>query len=314
MSVTDLWRARVEGKFGIKHYISAWIISARVFAVPWVFLYTLFGALLAGIKLWTAALGAAATASLVLLASHFINNFRDVERGVDRIVDDLREASKICSRLKPYTAAAWIVPLGITSIRFQKVSAFVLIALSALVFTLTVPVNFYTILFYLIGASIAITYTDFWKPARLGEVAAFLGHGFSTTTFGFLSQSCDVITAMISGVVPGLISGLAYSVDQYVDVKTDFVRRVRAVYEAWFNSKLPLGLYALVIIAFFYHVLTAWVVAGIYPRGVLVTYALIPLILITAPKLEYNRDRALAEMVVIVTFLLPGLMCMGVLL
>ena len=311
MSIHELWEARREGKFGFAHYVKAWVISARLFAVPWVLLYTLFGAVLAGVTDVKAAIGACVTTSLVLLTSHFMNNYRDVVRGVDPIVTDPAEAERIASRAKSYTAAAWVVPLQITSITFQKANAIGLLIASMITYALLVPINWYTLAFYFLGVIMALTYTDFWKPMRLGEVAAFLGHGFSTVTFGYLSQSPDILAAVLAGIPAGLISALAYSVDQFVDIKTDFVERVRSIYEAWFNSRMPLGLYVIVAVMLYLNVLIAWVAAGIYPPGTLLAMAVIPPVLFRAPALEWDRDRALRDLALLVTWLLPALMCAG---
>ncbi len=314
MSIRELWEARREGRFGLKHYLMAWLISARMFGLPWCCLYCLFGALLAGVRDWLVALGGIATVALVLLASHFRNNYRDVELGIDRYVEDVGEAEKVVSTIKPYTAAAWLVPLRITSVRFQKVSEYLMLGLSVVAYYFLVNplARPETVPFYLIGVLLAEAYTDVFKVRRLGEVAAFLGHGFSTVAFGYLTQSPDVLMAVLAGVPAGLISALAYSVDQFVDIKTDFVERVRTIYEAWFNSRMPLGLYVIVIIAFYMNVLTAWVATGIYPPGTLVALAIVPAVLYRAPALEWERDRALRDLAFIVTVALPALMCVGV--
>ena len=316
MSIYELWRARQEGRFGLRHWLLAWVISARAFALPWVVGFTLFGALLAGIRDPVAALGACLTTVFALLASHFRNNYRDVELGIDKFVDDPEEARRIISSLKPYTAAAWLVPLRITSIRFQKANELLFLGLSlttyiVLVGPLTKPL---TLPFFALGLFVALGYTDIFKPRRLGEAACFLGHGFSTTTFGYLTQSSDVLSAVLAGVVPGMISGLVYSIDQYLDIRTDFVQRVRAIYEAWFNSRLPLGLYVLAIVMLYYHMLTAWVAIGIYPRGVLMTYVLLPFYLFEVAEIEYSRDAALRKVVALTVILIPWLMALGTLL
>jgi len=314
MNIYELWEAKRKGKFTFKHWVWAWLISTRAITLPWVFLFTLFGALVAGVHNWTSAIGAAVTTSLVLLVAHFINNFGDVLLGVDRYVDDPEEARKIVSSIKPYTAAAWIVPLRITSMKFQLANALALSVISAITYLLLVHRGPWTLGLYLLGVFMAITYTPFWKPMRLGELAAFLGHGFATSTFGFLSQSGDVLAAMLVGVVPGFISALAYSVDQYADIKTDFVERVRSIAEAWFNSKLPLGLYVIAVVGFFYHLLTVWVALGIYPRGVLLTYILVPFFLMTAARVEYDREKGIRDAALLAVILLPALMCVGALL
>jgi len=315
MSIYELWRARQEGRFGLRHWLLAWAISTRAFALPWVFLYTLFGALLAGIVDAKAALGACLTTVFALLVAHFRNNYRDVELGIDRFVDDPEEARRIVSSLKPYTAAAWLVPLRITSIRFQKANELLFLGLSLTTYILLVgPLSRpFTIPFFVLGLAMALSYTDFFKPRRLGEVAAFLGHGFATVAFGYLSQSPDILMAVLAGIPTGLISALAYSVDQFMDIKTDFVERVRAIYESWFNSRMPLGLYVLIVVMLFFNVLVAWVAAGIYPPRTLLAMAIIPIVMLKAPALEWDREKALRDIVLIVVWLLPALMCLGAL-
>ncbi|MEM2195202.1 MAG: hypothetical protein QW803_12140 [Candidatus Methanomethylicia archaeon] len=314
MNVYELFKAR--GKFRLKHYIYAWIISARLFALPWVILYTIFGILLAGITNIERAIASCLIVAFILLSSHFNNNYKDVELGIDKYVDSIEEAEKICSTLKPYTAGAWMVPLRITSIKFQKANDFLFMTLAILTylifFTKELSILISSLPILLLGLSTGRLYTTFFKYRKLGEVAAFLGHGFGTTAFGFLSQIPDIITAILIGIPTGLISALAYSVDQFIDIKTDFIKRVRCIYESWFNSRMPLGLYVLVTFVFWINVVIAWVVAGIYPRGVLIVISLIPAFLFFSPQLEYNREKALLNIVIIAIVLIPLLMCIGV--
>ena len=313
MDVRELWRARVEGRFTLKHWVYAWLVSARLFAVPWVALYTVFGALLAGLRDPVAALGAVLAASLALLASHFRNNYRDVELGVDRYVESIEEAERVVSTAKPYTAAAWIVPLRITPVWFQKANEVLCLALSIAVYVLLVnpferPL---TVVPVALGLAMALTYTDFFKPSGRGEMAIFVGHGFSTTTLGYLTQSDDIVRAVLAGVAPGFISALAYSVDQYVDIKTDFVRRVRNIAEAWFNSRLPLGLYVLASYFAFLHLVTIMVVAGVYPVHVMLVYAATPAVILSSARVEYDRENGLRDAVLSLVVLVPGLMALG---
>jgi len=312
MDVRELYRARREGRFTLRHWLWAWLISLRAFAWPWVFLYTAFGALLAGCRDASAIALTALVPVLTLAASHFRNNYRDVELGIDRYVESPEEAERVISTLKPYTAAAWLVPLRITPIWFQKLNEYLFLALSAAVYSsVFTPHN---LPLYVLGALLAETYTDWWKRWRLGEVAAFLGHGFATVAFGYLTFSDNVVYAVLAGIPTGLISALAYSVDQFVDVKTDFVARVRALYESWFNSRMPLSLYVIVAVMTYSNVLVAWVAAGIYPRGTLLAMLVIPLTLFRAPALEWDRERALRDLALTTTWLLPLLMCLGALL
>jgi 1,4-dihydroxy-2-naphthoate octaprenyltransferase len=277
-------------------------------------LYCLFGAVLAGVRDWWTAMAAAAATALVLVAGHFRNNYRDVELGIDRYVESPEEAERLISTIKPYTAAAWLVPLRITPVGFQKVNEAVFLLLSVVLYALYVlPRSWLTLPVFLLGVLFAETYTDFWKRRRLGEVAAFMAHGYLSTLFGYLAQSADP-RALLVGLAPGLISGLAYSVDQYVDLRSDFAVRVRSLAEAWFKSELPLSLYVLVAYMFFTAVVHVLVTAGVYPRGVLLVLASLPLVLYYAPMLDYERERAMRAAALTYVWLVPALMLLGALL
>jgi 1,4-dihydroxy-2-naphthoate octaprenyltransferase len=314
VGVLELYEARRRGEFGFKHYLQAWVISTRFFALPWAMLNCLFGAALAGLGDWQAALAASAVVGLTLLAAHFKNNYRDVELGVDRYVDSVEEARRLISTIKPYTAAAWLVPLRITSVRFQRANELASLLLAATLYALLVfPRQPLTLPVFVLGVFFAESYTDVWKRRGLGEVACFMGHGYLSTLFGYLTQAADP-RALLVGLAPGLVSGLVYSVDQYVDLRSDFVQRVRSLAEVWFRSELPLSLYVLVAYTFFVAVTHILVTAGVYPRGVLVVLATLPLVLVNAPRLEYNRERALRDTALTMVFLIPLLMLLGALL
>jgi 1,4-dihydroxy-2-naphthoate octaprenyltransferase len=314
LGVLELYEARRSGRFTLRHYVQAWVISTRFFALPWAMTFCLFGAALAGVRDWQVAVVASIVTGLALLAAHFRNNYRDVEVGIDRYVDSVEEARRVISTIKPYTAAAWLVPLRITSIRFQKVNEYASLLLAALLYALYVlPKAPLTLPVFVLGVFFAETYTDVWKRRGLGEIACFMGHGYLSTLFGYLSQAVD-LRALLVGVVPGLISGLVYSIDQYVDLKSDFVVRVRNLAEAWFKSELPLSLYVLIAYAFFVASTHIFVTVGIYPRGVLIVLATLPPVLVNAPRLEYNRERALRDMVLTMVVAIPLLMFLGALL
>jgi 1,4-dihydroxy-2-naphthoate octaprenyltransferase len=315
LGVLELYEARRSGRFTLRHWVEAWVISARFFALPWATAFCLFGAALAGIRDWQAALAASIVTGLVLLAAHFRNNYRDVELGVDRYVDSVEEARRVISTIKPYTAAAWLVPLRITSVRFQKVNEYASLALATALYALYVlPKAPLTLPVFALGVFFAETYTDIWKRRGLGEIACFMGHGYLSTLFGYLSQGVVGLGALLVGVAPGLISGLTYSVDQYVDLKSDFVVRVRNLAEAWFKSELPLSLYVLVAYTLFIATTHIFVTAGVYPRGVLLVLLTLPLVLVNAPRLEYNRERALRDTALTLVILVPLLMLLGALL
>jgi len=310
MSVMELYEKR--GNYTARDWLKLWLISARVFALPWVVLYTLFGGLLVEVSNWvTIGIGMLIVA-LVTMSGHFINNYRDVELGIDKFVDSPERAKKTISTIKPYTAASWLVPLRITSIQFQKLNAIALALIAFILQCLFMPLRTWPA--FIIGFIVALTYTDFFKRKHIGEVTAFLGHGFSTVLYGVLSQSPDFLYGLVAAVPPALLSSFAYSVDQFIDIKTDFVYRVRSVYESWFNSKMPLGLYVIVAFWAFIMVVIAWIAAGIYPKNTLLIMAIIPLILYYAPMLDWDRENGLQKVAAIATFLIPGLFCLGAIL
>jgi len=311
--IEELWRARVEGRFGLKHWILAWLISLRAFACVWVFLNTAFGALLAGARDPAAILLTALIPTLAVTAAHFRNNYRDVEIGVDRYVDSPEEARRLISTIKPYTAAAWLVPLRITPVWFQKANELLFIALSlALYFAFAF--NPYNLPFVALGLAMVLLYTDYFKPRKLGEIALFLGHGFGTVAFGYTTFSSDIAAAVLAGIPTGLISALVYGVDQMLDIKeTDFIARARALYEVWFNARLPISLYVIASALAFYQLVIAWVAAGLYPRGVLLSLAALPIILYYASMMEWNKEVAVRSAVLTNVWLIPLLLNIGVL-
>jgi 1,4-dihydroxy-2-naphthoate octaprenyltransferase len=315
LGLLDLYRARSEGRFTLKHWVEAWIISTRFFALPWAMLNCLFGAALAGLSDWQTALAASAVVGLVLLAAHFRNNYRDVELGVDRYVDSVEEARRTISTIKPYTAAAWLVPLRITSVRFQKVNEYASLALATLLYALYVfPRVPLTLPVFLLGVFLAESYADFWKRAGLGDVAIFMGHGYSSTLFGYLSQGVAGPAALLVGLVPGLASGLMYPIDQYLDISTGSGQRSGSrIAVALLRSGIPLSAYVVLAYSAFAAAVYALVEIGAYPRGVLVVLATLPLVVASAVRLKRNPEKAIRDMVATLVFLVPLLMFTGVL-
>ncbi|RLD17594.1 MAG: hypothetical protein DRI33_04885, partial [Caldiserica bacterium] len=139
--------------------LKAWIITGRFFAAPWIFTNTLLGVKLAGFdfKTWMLSFVIVLTA---LLGSHYLNAWRDWTLGFDKIENG--------SRIKPYTAASQVLPRGWLTLKEVKLSTFALFILSIIIFILYAPKRLDTIALFIMGLSVAIAYTDFFKPRGLG--------------------------------------------------------------------------------------------------------------------------------------------------
>jgi 1,4-dihydroxy-2-naphthoate octaprenyltransferase len=311
-TLRELYERSRSGRLTLPDRLYLALVSARPFAWPWAALLVLFGAALAGIRHPYAAAGAVLAAIAGVTAGHYRNNYRDLELGVDRPMSSIDDVPT--SAAKPYTAAAILVPLGITSARFQRALEYSSLALSLLAALLFLPLNPLTVSFYALGVAVAELYTDVFKRRGLGELAIFLGYGVATVGLGCASQGCPWQLAALAGIPPGALSALSYGLDQFVDIRDNFVRRVRAVYESWFNSRMPVGLYIILAVVVFYNLLIAYVAAGLYPRGTLLSLAALPIVLFYAPMLDYDMERALGVVVPVAVWLLPLTLFLGALL
>jgi len=155
--------------FGKK--IKAWIVAGRIFAAPWILANTFLGVKLAGFDPSAWMLSFAVVFS-ILLASHYMNAWRDYIRGFDELEGG--------SKAKPYTAASQLIPRREFTVKEAKAATVACLLIGILLFIAFAPKRFDTIALLLLGIFVAVTYTDFFKPKGLGEVALFLGHGFGT--------------------------------------------------------------------------------------------------------------------------------------
>jgi len=261
--------------------VKAWFIASRPFAIPWILVNTFLGASLAGFDLgkW---LLASAIVSLILLAAHYINNWRDFVRGFDRLENG--------SSAKPYTAASQLLPRGELTVNDMK-GATIIALCASLVLMGFVPRRLDVWLLYILGVLVALTYTDFFKPKGFGEVALFLGHGFGASTFAYSLIRPVTAEALVAGTLLGLLAGMAYTVDQWQDVETDFARRVKnyAYMIARANMRLSTFFYFAVTAVVTIHL--AFVLMGVLRASTLKALLLMPLFHFAGVLLDYQFEK-----------------------
>ena len=262
--------------------LKAWIIAGRFFAAPWILVNTLLGVKLAGFNFKAWILGFIIVFS-ALLASHYLNAWRDYVKGFDKPENG--------SKAKPYTAASQVLPQGWLSLKEVKLSTFAFFALSIIIFILYAPKRLDTIALFIMGLFIAATYSDWWKPKGFGEVALFLGHGFGASTFAYSLIKPITAEALATGTLLGLLAGVAYTVDQWQDVETDFARRVKNY--AYLIAKAEMRLST-----FFYFAVTAvvtihlaFVLMGILRASTLKALLLMPLFHFAGVLLDYQFEK-----------------------
>jgi len=279
--------------------LKAWIVAGRFFAGPWILVNTLLGVKLAGFdfKIWILSF---VIVFSVLLASHYLNAWRDYIKGFDQLENG--------SKVKPYTAASHVLPQGWLTLKEVKLSTFAFLTLSIIIFILYAPKRADTIALFIMGLSIAIAYSDYLKPKGLGEIGLFLGHGFGTSTFAYSLVRPITAEALAAGTLLGLLAGVSYTVDQYQDVETDFARRVKNY--AYLIAKAEMRLST-----FFYFAVTAvvtihlaFVLMGILRASTLKALLLMPLFHFTGVLFDYQFEKGVLTGLTAI-WLYPILMC-----
>jgi 1,4-dihydroxy-2-naphthoate octaprenyltransferase len=164
------------------------------------------------------------------------------------------------------------------------------LAIATALFVLFAPKTIYTVGLFLMGVFLVATYTDFFKPRGLGELALFLGHGFGVSTFAYaMTKGYIDMTAVSMGIVLGMLAATLYTLDQWQDVpKTDFQRRVRTVAELMVGANMKPS-------EFFYFAITAVVTVhfgltlmGFLPTSTLKVILLLPYFHLTGMMLDYR--------------------------
>jgi len=262
--------------------LKAWIIAGRFFAGPWIAVNTLLGAKLAGFN-FDAWIASFVIVFSTLLASHYLNAWRDYINNFDRLENG--------SKAKPYTAASQVLPRGWLTLKEVKLSTFAFFVLSIIIFILYAPKRADTITLFLLGIFVATTYSDWWKPKGFGEVALFLGHGFGASTFAYSLVRPITVEALAAGTLLGLLAGVVYTVDQWQDVETDFAKRVKNYAYLITRANMRLS-------TFFYFAITAvvtihlaFVLMGILRASTLKALLLMPLFHFSGVLLDYQFEK-----------------------
>jgi len=213
------------------------------------------------------------------------------------------------SRAKPYTAASQVLPRGWLTLQEVKASTFAFFALSIIIFILYAPKRADTIILFIMGLSVAATYSDWWKPKGFGEAALFLGHGFGACTFAYSVVRPVTAEALAAGTLLGLLAGMIYTIDQWQDVETDFARRVKnyAYLLARANMRLSTFFYFAVTAVVTIHL--AFVLMGILRASTLKALLLMPLFHFSGVLLDYQFEKGVWAALVAI-WLYPILMAL----
>jgi len=205
----------------------AWLVASRPFIIPFWLAGTAMGVAFAG---WDTQAWLAASFIVVLigLSAHYINNWRDYTKGLDK----LEEGSKP----KVYTAANQILPTGILSVEDMQMAAVFCLVIAFIIAGVFLR-RIDQILMFLAGLTAAIGYTDFFKPKGFGEIALFLGHG-GVAPFAYTLVKPFDVTALGLWVINGMTIALLYTIDQLPDVETDFMRRVKSLAYYVMNAEI----------------------------------------------------------------------------
>ena len=256
--------------------------AARPFAIPWVFVNTLLGATLAGID-WLKWFVAFVIVGMVLVASHYINSWRDFVRGFDKLDEG--------STAKSYTSASQILPRGLLDTSDVTRGALVLLALAIALMVVYAPKRIDVWGLFALGIFLAVTYTDFWKTRGLGELALFLGHGWGTTTFTYsLIKPIDVEGIMV-GVLLGILAALVYTLDQYPDVETDFGKKAKDLAYLMFKAEVKPSSYLWFSASAVAFLTVVFVLLGWLPREILVGLLCMPIFHIAGLVIDYDYEK-----------------------
>ena len=261
--------------------LKAWIIAGRFFAAPWMLVNTLLGVVLAGfdVSKWILSFAIALT---ILTSGHFLNAWRDYTKGLDKVDEG--------SAAKPYTAGSQVLPQDWLSLRTVKTSTVALLALSGLLL-LFAPRRIDTYIFYGLGISMALTYTDWFKPRGLGEMSLFLGHGFGSTNFAYSLVKPVDLTGLSAGILLGFWAGIVYTIDQWQDVETDFRQRVKTFAYMAFKANMKISQLWYFLVTGSLVMQVAMVLMGWFPSETLTTIFILPLAHVTGVLLDYNFDK-----------------------
>ena len=281
----------------------AWIIAGRFFGAPWMLVNALLGVTLAGFDIVKWLHSFAITVS-ILVSGHYLNAWRDFAKGLDEVDEG--------SAAKPYTAGSQVLPHGWLSLRTIMVSAVVFLALSALLL-LFVPRRIEVYLLYGLGVSMALTYSDIFKPKGLGEIALFLGHGFGATNFAYSLVRPIDLTGLSAGFLMGFWAAIIYTIDQWQDVTTDFAMRVKTFAYMVFKSNMKISQLWYFLVTASLVTQASMVLMGWLPSRTLASIFVLPLAHVVGVLLDYDFERGVL-LALVTMWLYPTLSALALML
>jgi len=270
--------------------VKAWIIACRPFAWPWLLVNTLLGVSLGGFEpaKWLLAF---AVTTLVLTAGHFFNSWIDYVRGFDQVEGG--------SKAKVYTAGSQVLPRGWLSLRTVKISTFTLLVFAFILLTFA-PVRVDVYALFALGVFCAFAYSLWLKRMGLGEISLFLGHGFATTGFAYSLVKPFDLTAFAAGVLLGFWAGVVYTIDSYIDIETDFAKRVKNLAYLMFKANFRISMLWYFLCTGSFTLQFGFILLGVLPAKTLLTLFVLPIAHVTSILLEYQFEKGI----------MLGLLCM----
>jgi hypothetical protein len=256
-------------------------MACRPFAYPWIIVNALFGSVLAGFNVASWVKSSAITIC-ILTAGHFYNSWLDYVRGFDK--------ADFGSKPKPYTAGSQVLPRGWLSLRTVEYSTIAWTLLSLLLMS-SVPFRLDVWLLYVLGLTCSYTYTAILKTRGLGEIGLFLGHGFATTTFSYALVKPLDATGISAGILLGFWAGVVYTVDQWMDVETDFARRVKNLAYMMFKANMRISQLWYFLLTGSYTLQFAFILLGWLPAKTLLSILILPMGHVVGILLDYNFEK-----------------------
>jgi len=256
--------------------------ASRPFALPWIFVNTLLGATLAGMD-WLKFFVAFVIVGAILVASHYINSWRDYVKGFDTLDNG--------STPKSYTAASQILPKGLLDTSDVTRGALAMLTIAFALMVVYAPKRIDVWGLFILGVFLALTYTDFWKPKGLGELALFLGHGWGASTFAYALIKPVGLDAMSVGVILGILAALVYTLDQYPDVETDFGKKAKDLAYLMFHAEVKPSSYLWFSVTAVSSLTVAFVLLGWLPSKMLTALFTLPIFHVAGLVLDYDYGR-----------------------
>lgn len=216
-----------------------------------------------------------------MTAGRYLNNIRDFEKGLDQFGGGSKE--------KSYTSASKVLPSGIIAPRSMAVVAVVLIFFSISLMVLFSPIRWGAWAGFFIALAVAVSYTDFWKPIGLPELALFFAFGIAPATIGYAFVEPLAPKALFMGVLLGALFSVATTIDQWQDVETDSQKRGLA--KTINQTDLTISQFWYIGVTSVYVLQTILIALNLIPLSFLATITVLPLAYLTGVTLTRDLEK-----------------------